>query len=168
MNVSENTKKILFELIGQCFIENRFFDRLVSVLGVEFAMNNTAELVHKGMAHLFPKISDEIGEKCLERYNISVEYNSTPEGKENYSSIEEMIQMIENHCVSFQNMLIGAVKISQDNGDLHIYSDLLDILEDFNEIVEQSILMNDKVKLYNGSFASYDAHIKDHFWILGE
>lgn len=58
MNVSENTINILYQLIEQCFVENRVLDRAVSVLGVEFAMNNTASLVHQHMAHLYPMISD--------------------------------------------------------------------------------------------------------------
>lgn len=168
MNVSENTINILYQLIEQSFVENRVLDRAVSVLGVEFAMNNTASLVHQHMAHLYPMISDEIGEKCLERYNISVEYGATPEGKENYLSVEDIINMLESRAIDFQNMLIGACKAIQENGDIHVYADLLDILEDFNPIVEQVILLKDKLKLYGNNYASFDAHIKEYFWILGD
>ena len=47
MIVSEATQKALTEIIGQCFRENRYLDRLVSVLGVKFAYNNTADLIHQ-------------------------------------------------------------------------------------------------------------------------
>lgn len=168
MNVSQETINILYELIKQCFEENRWFDRVVSVIGVKFAMNNTSKLIHKNIAHLFPQISDQIGEKCLERYNIDVKYGSTKEGTQDYNSPKEIIQEVENHCIDFQNMLIGAVTKAQENGDLQIYVDLLDILKDFNSVVEQVILLNDKVVLYEEDFANYDAHIEDKFWILGE
>lgn len=166
MNVSERTINILYQLIGQCFRNNRMLDRCSSVLGVKFVMANTAELIHKHIAHLFPLISDEIGEKCLERYNILVEYEATPEGKQDYNSVEESISDIENIVVDFQNMLIGACKEIQANGDLQVYVDLLDILEDFNEVVGQIILVKDKLKLYNGNYGSFDKHITS-FWTLG-
>lgn len=167
MLVSENTQKALIEIIGKCFNENRFFDRGVSILGVKFAYNNTAELIHEGIAHLFPAISDEIGKKTLERYNIPVFYPATPEGGKDYNSVTDIIKDLEQHVIDFQINLMGVCKIAQDNNDIHVYVDMLDILEDFNKVVEQMILLSDKIDAYNGSI-SFDAHIKEHFWILGE
>lgn len=165
MIVSEATQKALTEIIGQCFRENRYLDRLVSVLGVKFAYNNTADLIHHGIAHYFPALSDEIGEKCLERYNIPVYYEATPSGGQDYSSVNEIIKDLEERMIDFQSALMGVCRIAQENGDIHVYVDILDMLEDFNEIVEQAILLSDKIDAYNGSI-SYDAHIKEHFWLL--
>ena len=72
MIVSEATQRALTEIIGQCFRENRYLDRMVSIIGVKFAYNTTADLIHHGMAHYFPALADIIGEKCLERYNILI------------------------------------------------------------------------------------------------
>lgn len=165
MIVSEATQKALTEIIGQCFRENRYLDRLVSVLGVKFAYNNTADLIHHGIAHYFPALADQIGEKCLERYNIPVYYEATPSGGQDYSSVNEIIKDLEERMIDFQSALMGVCRIAQDNGDIHVYVDMLDMLEDFNEIVEQAILLSDKIDAYNGSI-SYDAHIKEHFWLL--
>lgn len=167
MIVSESTQKALIEIIGRCFEENRHFDRLVSVLGVKFAYNNTADLIHAHIAHYFPALSDRIGEKCLERYNIPVYYPATPAGGKDYFSVNEIIKDAEEHIVDFQNMLMGVCKIAQDNNDIHVYADVLDMLEDYNEIVEQAILLSDKIDIY-GDNPSFDAHIKEHFWILGK
>lgn len=167
MIVSESTQKALTEIIGQCFRENRYIDRLVSVLGVKFAYNNTADLIHHGIAHYFPALADQIGEKCLERYNIPIYYEATPSGGQDYSSVNEIIKDLEERMIDFQSALIGVCRIAQDNGDIHVYVDMLDVLEDFNEIVEQAILLSDKIDAYNGSM-SYDAHIGQHFWILGK
>lgn len=165
MNVTKNTIDACYELIGQCFKNNRALDRLVSVLGVEFAMNNSAKKIHLGMAHAFPQIADVIGEKCLEAYNISVEYAATPDGKENYGSVAEMIQVIENLCIDFQNMLSKAVIVAQENNDINVYVELVKILQDFNPMVEQAILLNDKVVLYGSALYNFDADI-EKFWIL--
>ena len=63
-------------------------------------------------------------------------------------------------------MMMGCAKIAFDNNDIHVYADLLDLLEDVNKIVEQVILLSDKIDIY-GDSPSFDAHIKDNFWILG-
>ena len=74
--VSKPTQEALMEFVKQCFAMNRFLDRAVSVLGVKFAMNQLADLVHHELAHAYPNLSDTAGEKCLEAYNISVIYVS--------------------------------------------------------------------------------------------
>lgn len=167
MLVTKVTQDALTELIGRCFAENRYTDRLVSVLGVKFAYNNTANLIHHGIAHMYPVLSDEIGEKCLERYNISVEYPATPEGRRDYSSVNEIIKDLEERTIDFQIALMGVCKVAQENGDIHVYSDLLDMLKDYNKIVEQAILLGDKIEIY-GTNPSFDSHVANHFWILGD
>ena len=167
MNVSETTQKALMEIIKQCFIENRKFDRLVSVLGVKFACNNMAGLIHQGIAHYFPNLSDQIGELCLERYNISVEYGATPEGTEDYQSVTEIMQVLEDRILDFQTMFIGVEKIAFENNDLQVFADLSKLLEGYNQIVEQAILINDKMGLYGENrITAMDKDITDSFWIL--
>lgn len=68
--------------------------------------------------------------------------------------------------IDFQSALMGVCRIAQDNGDLHVYVDMLDVLEDFNKIVEQAILLSDKIAIY-GDKPSFDRHITS-FWILGK
>lgn len=165
MNVSKNTIDACYQLIGQCFQLNRLLDRIVSVMGVQFAMNKTAGLLHQNIAHLYPQISDKIGEKCLEAYNIPVEYAATDEGKQDYSSVAEMIEIVMNTSIDFQNMLGGAIIIAQENQDMQVYVELCEILREFNPVVEQSILLKDKVELFGDALYSFDSHI-DEFWIL--
>lgn len=167
MLVREDTISILYKLIEECFKKNRALDRLVSVLGVKFAMNNTAKLCHEHISHMFPQLSDKIGELCLERYNVTVEYGSTPSAKEDYNTPNEIIYKIKSEVLEFHEMLMGAVKITFENSDIQVFSDLSELLREYNFVVEQVILLEDKVELYNGNFASYDAHIGSHFWILG-
>lgn len=168
MIVSKETQEALMELIKQCFVENRKFDRMVSVLGVEFACNQSANLIHQYIAHYFPQLSDKIGELCLERYNISVVYGETPKGDENFSRVTEIIGNMEKRVVAFQSMLMGVAKIAFDHNDINVYSDLLSLLSDFNKIVEQVILLVDKIGYYTESNIMIFDHDIDKFWILGE
>ena len=46
---------------------------------------------------------------------------------------------MEDKVIEFQNMFMGACKVAFDNGDIQIYSDLIDLLKDYNKIVEQVI-----------------------------
>jgi hypothetical protein len=165
MNVQDKTVESIYELIKQLFLENRIFDRLVSVLGVDFACSNSASKIHEKISHYFPLLSDKIGEKCLERYNISIQYGSTPEAKKDYISVEEIIQIMEDEVVTTQNMYMGAMKVAFENNDLQVYSDLSDLLVDYNKIVEQVILLNDKIKAYGSNVMGFD-HDIDTFWIL--
>lgn len=166
MIVTKETIDAVTELIGECFKMNRHLDRLVSILGVEFAYNNTADLVHHGIAHYYPGLADELGHRCLERYNIPVYYAPTPAGGQTYTSVTDIIKDLEKKNIEFQTMMIGCCKIAFENDDIHVYSELIDLLEGVNKIVEQVILLSDKIDVYKDD-PSYDAHIGDHFWILG-
>ena len=166
MIVTQATIDAVTELIGDCFKMNRHLDRLVSVLGVEFAYNNTANLVHQGIAHYYPMLADSLGERCLERYNIPVYYASTPEGGQDYTSVTEIIKDLEKVNIEFQTKMMGCCKVAFENNDIHVYAELLDLLEDVNKIVEQVILLSDKIDVYKDN-PSYDHHISS-FWVLGE
>lgn len=165
MNVQQGTIDALYSLIGSCFKMNRFLDRQVSVLGVDLVCNHSSGLIHQNIAHYYPQLSDKIGELCLERYNINVEYEATPEGKDNYYTVADLIQKMEDKVIEFQNMFMGACKVAFDNGDIQIYSDLMDLLKDYNKIVEQVILLNDKIKAYGSNVMAFD-HDIDTFWVL--
>ena len=168
MIVTKQTQDALMELIKQCFVENRKLDRMVSVLGVEFACNQSANLIHHNIAHYFPQLSDKIGELALERYNISVLYGETPSGIEKFSSATEIILELEKRVLAFQSMFMGVCKIVMDNNDIHVYADLLPLLADYNKIVEQCILLSDKIGYYKEDRLMEFDHDIDKFWILGE
>ena len=164
MIVSQPTVDAVMELIGESFKANRLLDRAQSVIGVKFVYPTTANLVHKGFAHWASSIADEIAEKCLERYNIPIIYYATPAGDKDYSSIVEAIKDVENIILEYQTLFMGCCKVAFENNDIHVYADLLDMLEDVNEVAEQAILIGDKITIY-GDKPSFDNHIKT-FWFL--
>lgn len=166
MNVSQQTISVLYEVINQCFQMNRFCDSLVSVLGVNFAMNNTSEKIHGSICHYFPSLSDKIGETCLERYNIIVEYGETRRERSDYKSVQEMISSLEYRTIEFQNMFIGAMKVSFENNDLHVYAELGELIEDLSKIIGQVILLKDKIGFYGEEKSMEFDHDINTFWIL--
>lgn len=167
MNVRNNTIQALFDIIGECYEMNRYLDRFVSFIGVEFACNESADLIHHGISHWYPRFADEVGGLCLERYNISVKYPSTSAAEQDWDSVTNMIQELENKIIDFQNMLSKVKIIAREEGDEQVEADLSKLVRKHNYIVEQVILLNDKIKLYTESnLASFDAHIRTHFWIL--
>lgn len=164
--VTDDSVQVLYELIKKCFEMNRTLDREVSVLGATFAMNNTAKKCHLGIAHYFPSLADKIGELCLERYNISVVYGETPTADKEYASPLEIISEMNSAVKDFQLFFMDDVcKRVFNNDDIQVYSDLLELLREYNKIVEQTILLEDKLKLYGNDLASYDSQV-DKFWIL--
>ena len=130
-------------------------------------MNQLANLVHHGLAHAYSNLSDIVGEKCLEAYNISVIYGETPRGDEDYSAVAECIHEINKRTIDFQTLVIGVCKIAHDNNDLQVYTDMLDILKKVNGYVAQTILLEDKIEVYGNNIGAYDHDVKD-FWILKE
>lgn len=166
MFVSERTQVALQELIQECFQCNRNADRWVSVLGVDLVCPQASKLLHQYVAHYFPAVADTIGEKTLERYNISVNYGKTNPPIEPEQNLIDITTKFEEMGLDFQSMLMGTAKIALEENDIHIYADLLDILSDYNKIVEQLILIKDKAERYIDVMA-FDHDIPD-FWILGD
>ena len=168
MLVHERTQIALQELIIECFQCNRNADRWVSILGVDLVCPKASKLIHHQIAHYFPAVADTIGEKTLERYNISVLYGETkaPKDLPTYSLLG-LMQAFFDMIVDFQSMLMGTIKIALEENDIHVYSDLLTILENYNNIVEQIILLKDKAENYGTNVMAFD-HDIDDFWILGE
>ena len=166
--VSKSTQEALMEFVKQCFAMNRFLDRAVSVLGVKFAMNQLADLVHHGLAHAYPNLGDICGEKCLEAYNISVIYGETPRGDEDYSTVSECIREINKRTIDFQTLTMGVCKIAYNNNDLQVYVDMLDILKKVNEYVTQTILLEDKIEVYGNNIAAYEHDAPSFFFLEHE
>lgn len=165
-NVTHETHLAVQEMVNESFIANSKVDRMKSVLGTKLAYNKTADLIHLQIAHAFAgKFGDGLGD-LLEHYNIDIVYGNIPIANKDYLSVKEVIYDLFDLCIDYQNKLNMCTKIAFDQMDIHIYQGLLEIVEDFDKVVTQVILMKDKIDIY-GDNPSYDAHIEDNFWILG-
>ena len=166
INVTRETQDAVQEMVHESFIANSKVDRMKSVLGTKLAYNKTSDLIHLNIAHAFAgAFGDGLGD-LLEHYNIPIVYGNIPVADEDYNTPKDVLESLLSLCIDYQNKLNMCAKIARDQMDTHIYEGLLDIIGEFDKIVTQVILLNDKIELYNGD-PSYDAHVEDTFWILG-
>lgn len=167
MNVSKNTINACQEMIRESFIANARVDRMKSVMGAKLAYNNTADVIHLQIAHAYAGIyGDLIGDKALEGYNIDVIYGNIPEENKDYQTPAQILYELRDLTIDYQNKLNMCARIAFDNMDLHVFADLMEIIAKHNQVVRATILLVDKIDLY-GVNPSFDAHIKEHFNLLG-
>ena len=165
--VSEKTINALQEMVNESFVMTARMDRAQSVLDAVFACPSTSNLIHQNIAHLYSGyFADEIGDLCLQSYNIPVIYGNVPLMNQEYSSVEEILFELRDYVEEYQAKLNGCYKIAFENNDLHICADLIKIIEHHNIVVRQMIILCDKIEKYNSDMA-FD-HVIDKFWILGE
>lgn len=165
-NISEETINAIQELISLSYVDNARIDRMKSVLVADLCYNETSDVVHNFIAHYFSNgIGDALSEICMERYNISVIFGGIPKMDKKYNTVKEVLEELLSLAFDYQNSITACIEIAQKNDDVHIVADLLAFLKDYNKIVDQCILLVDKINLYKDD-PTFDAHIKDHFFIL--
>lgn len=165
-NVTPQTHVAVQEMVWESFVANSKVDRMQSLLNAKFAYNNLANKIHHGIAHRYAGLFGDGIAETIEIYNIPIEYGNIPPAKEDYGSVAAVLDALQELVVDYQNKLNMCAKIAHDNMDWHVYSALLPLIRDHNVVVEQSILLVDKIKLY-GDNPSFDAHVSNHFWVLG-
>lgn len=166
MYITLETQQAIQELISLTYINNARIDRMKSVLLAKFAYNETGEVVHEFIAHYFSNgIGDALSEQCLERYNIPVIFGGIPRMDKDYSTVKEILEDLLNLAQDYQIALSKTIEVAVKNEDRNISSDLIGFMQDYNLIVDQCILLVDKIELYRDN-PSFDAHIKEHFFIL--
>ncbi len=167
VNVTQETHDAVQEMVKESFIANARVDRMKSVLGTKLAFNKTSDLIHLQIAHAFAgHFGDGLGD-LLEHYNMSIIYGDIPLQNKDYNTVKEIIYDLFELCTDYQNKLNMCAKIAFEHMDIHIYEGLLNIISDFDKIVTQAILLKDKINIY-GENPSFDAHIEDTFWLLGD
>jgi len=164
INITQQTIDAIQEMIKESFLCNAKIDRLKSVVGVNLAYNNTANKIHLGIAHAFPvQLGDALGD-LIEGYNESVLYGDIPKQDSVYATVKDALDELLDIVVDYQNKLNKCTMIAFENMDIHTYSGLLNIVNGYSPIVEQCILLIDKINLY-GNDPSFD-HDIDKFWNL--
>lgn len=164
INITQLTIDAIQEMIRESFLCNAKIDRLKSTLGVDLAYNNTANKIHLGIAHAFPvQLGDALGD-LIEGYNQSVIYGNIPIQDKTYVNAKDALDDLLDIVVDYQNKLNKCTMVAFENVDVHTYSGLIDIVKGYSKIVEQCILLVDKINLYRED-PSFD-HDIDKFWIL--
>lgn len=164
INITQQTIDAIQEMVRQSFLCNAQIDRIKSVIGVNLAYNNTANKIHIGIAHAFPvQLGDSLGD-LIEGYNESVLYGDIPKQDKIYTNVKDALYDLLDIVLDYQNKLNKCAMIAFENMDIHTYSGLLNIVNGYSPIVEQCILLVDKINLY-GDSPNFDNDI-NNFWNL--
>lgn len=165
MLISENTNRLLNLLVQKGFILNRLWDRGLSVLNIDFAMNNFEKIFHTGLAHKFPvEWSDRFSE-IQSKYNIMTEYLETPTDISLYKTPLEFFEKNLVYHESVLQLLKDTIRVANESGDFNVSGELMDFMEDFNNYMNQAILLVDKAKLIGNDYAKFD-DMADKFYLF--
>lgn len=164
INITQETINAVQEIVRESFLCNAKIDRLKSTLGVDLAYNNTANKIHLNIAHHFPIQEGDVLGDLLEGYNQSVVYGNIPIQNRTYLSAKEALDDLLETVLDYQNKLNKCAMIAFENMDTHTYKGILNVIDGYSKIVEQCILLVDKINLYKED-PSFD-HDIDKFWIL--
>lgn len=166
-NLTPKTISALQEMVTGSFVMTAFVDRLQSILSVKFVCNQLGDLVHHEIAHKYSGVfADKIAE-ILQSYNIDVKYGNIPSMDEDYGSVADVIYKLNEKVIDYQNALNMCYKIAFDGMDIHVSSELVDVITEHNKVVYQTVLLSDKIDLYGDNITAFDHDVKD-FWILEE
>lgn len=163
-NITPETIVAIQEMVKTSFTFNAITDRAKSILSAKFAYNQTGDKIHLEIGHKYPiEYADNLGD-LIEAHNVPIVYGDIPIQNTDYSSVKELLESLLEGSYEYQNKLNMCAKIAFENMDLHVYQGILPLIEMYNKIVEQYILLVDKINLY-GDNPSFDTDIES-FWIL--
>lgn len=166
VNITQATIDAVQSMVHESFVANSKVDRMKSVLGVDFAFNKMANKIHHDIAHYFAgHMGDGLGD-LLEGYNENVLYGDVPYANEDFRNVDELLKSLLDLCINYQDKLNECSRIARDQMDIHIYTGIMDLVNDFSKIVQQCILLVDKSKLFKDN-PTFDNFVDD-FWILKE
>lgn len=160
INTKINSK--LDEIVTFCFFGNRLFDRGMSVLDVKFVMNQTEQILHPKLAHLFPLLADVISTYQSNRSCLTF-YGETPADNTDYSSPKDFFEKALEYMTELENLCYEAKTLAEEDGDLTTSAFLSKFIRTIIRVTASCVLLNDKAEKYNGDWMRFDHDIEDFF-----
>lgn len=163
--LSAEVKSVLEDIVGQCFYNNRMFDRMVSLLSVRFVMPVTGELIHNRLAHLYPNIADLVSDYMAERNSTTI-YKETPRGDQDYDNPIDCFNYMLELNLELEKIVKKAIMTSQEAGDYTTKVFLDSFLRKLILVTNDILLLVDKATMYGNSHMSwmkYDNDIEDFY-----
>ena len=157
-------KTALEDIIGQCFINNRYADRIVSILSVSYIMPNASNIIHKKIAHAYLNEhgADGIGDYMNSR-NATIVYNATLLGNQEYGNAIECFDTLLKNQLDLEHLVQKAIDIAYKKNDLTTKVFLDNFLRDLIPYTTAMLTLVDKANQYNISdlkeCATFDHHI---------
>lgn len=160
INITDKTVQTIQLLAHDAFNTNSILDRIKTILMTNLACPNASNMVHK-VAHMYSlDMADGIGD-LIEGYNEPIEYGGIVKHVEEYMSVVDAFDTLMDTAITFQNELNMGAKIAFENGDIHIYQELLEIIEKHNRIVVATIAWKDIADKF-GTHPSFDTAITSY------
>lgn len=157
INITKETTKSLQTLVSDAFNLNAQLNRMKSLLLVKFRKPNISKIIHD-IAHFYAlDMADKIGD-LIETYGGVVEYGGIDRHVEDIESFEKIIDLVCEGVLEFQNELNMASKIALSENDIHIFQELLEVIEKHNIVVQDMLLIKDLTYEFKGD-VSLDAFI---------
>lgn len=161
-------KKALEAIIGQCFTNNRYADRIVSILNVSYVMPYASKEIHHRIAHAYLNVhgADGIGE-YIDSRNATTIYPYTITGDQEYDNAIECFEMLLKNQLDLEKVVRQAMDVAYDNGDITTKVFLEKFLVDLIPYTNAMITLVDKANQYNLSDPMHCALFDNHFDTFG-
>lgn len=147
-------KKALENIVGQCFINNRYADRIASILSVSFVMPNASNEIHHRIAHMYLNKdgADAIGDYMDSRNSTTI-YPETLIGNQTYSDAVECVGTLLKNQLDLEKVTQEAIDVARRVGDITTKSFLEKFLVGLIPYTSATMSLLDKANQYNISDA---------------
>lgn len=156
--ISDKLNSDLDLILAKCFEVNRISDRIMTTLGVKFAMNRTVKFLHPKFAHAFPLLADKISDYQGSRNNLTF-YGATPADGTIYNSPMECFKRMLEYTIELESMVGEVLDYARDEDPVTCVF-LEHFLRKLNPYTSQCLLLIDKSESYKENWALFDADVK--------
>ncbi len=147
-------KKALEDIVGQCFINNRYADRIASILSVSFVMPNASNEIHHRIAHMYlnKNGADAIGD-YMDSRNATTIYPGTLLGNQEYGNAIECMEVLLKNQLDLERVVQDAIVVAKNSGDITTKNFLEGVLVNLIPYTSGILALVDKANQYNISDA---------------
>lgn len=115
MLMSEDSYKMMNQLVTMCFNANAVFDNMAYNLDYHYH-NRIADIVHHSVAHIMPQWADLVSDRML---TLSARPVRLPLGgyQDEYKTLDEIFLLMRKTFVDMRNYVRDIIETSDLNGD---------------------------------------------------
>ena len=158
--INDKVNNGLNELVKTLFLGNRICDRGMSVLSVQYAMNNSVKFLHPKLAHLFPKLADVVSDFQGDRNCLTI-YGETPTDASDYNVPTEFFEKILDYMTDLEAQCYALWDLSDEESDGTTCVFVQRFIDMLIPITSQCLLLVDKCEAYKGNWMLFDHCIED-------
>lgn len=155
MQISEETRSKLNELVGSCFAMNAFCDNLAYNFGY-YDYRNIESIYHELFAHHFTSIVDGLTDTMLSLDTRPVRLAIPGYEKDYNGNLVEAFDENLRACEDFRNKIVATLELAEFNNDVEIKLFLEDFLEDFVPYRKQAEVWARYAHRYEGNERSFE------------